>query len=345
MTSENPCALCRSAHTTRFTKTDAKNKQPLPMMVCQACSLVQRVHIPSESELDAYYSHHYRQDYKRTYSPQARHVFRAGRTALDRLAFLNRFAENLTGRHLTDIGAGGGEFVYMASRTGFDARGIEPNEGYSSFSRSAYGVRVDTATLDSLEANCASIITLFHVLEHLPKPEKAIEQIYHALQPDGLLFIEVPNILQKDASPHNIYFAAHLFYFNIAVLKTLASPWFELLGHEDTGNLKAVFRRKKHPSFIQWPDAGAVDECLRRFRSKGWMQYLLAGGGALKPLRRIHRFLAEARVRNQPARTILDTLLAQHTRSGLAAPKGKMRQYLPWLAGTAVCALGVEVIC
>jgi 2-polyprenyl-3-methyl-5-hydroxy-6-metoxy-1,4-benzoquinol methylase len=349
MHSTNACALCHSTDTTPFDTTDAKNGKPLPMLLCHGCSLVQRAHIPSEAELHAYYSLHYRQDYKRTVAPRSKHVFRAGRAALDRLSFLEQSLEQSRAPHigprLTDIGAGGGEFVYLARRKGWDARGIEPNEGYADFARSAYGVTVETAHLDALESRSANIITLFHVLEHLPDPARAIAKIFHALEADGLLVIEVPNILQKDASPHNIYFAAHLFHFNIDTLKALTSPYFDLLHYDDSGNLKAVFQRKKQAEPAQWPSADTVADCLRRFHSKGWLQYLVAGRGALKPFKRIRRLIAEGRVQGQPARQILDTLLEQHTRRTTGTRPSRARQALHWLGGTTICALGVELFC
>lgn len=306
------CQLCQGHRSDAFSKNDAKAKGSLALMRCQDCGLVQQTEIPSAEALSAYYSHHYRQDYKKTWTPKPKHVRRAGRAAISRMRFLTRFLPHERGLLLTDIGAGGGEFVYVASQLGLAAQGIEPNVGYSTFARQEYGVTVNTADLSALKAQSTDVITLFHVLEHLPTPTQSIEMLYHALRHRGLLFIEVPNILQKDASPHNIYFRAHLYYFSIHTLAAAASPFFELLGFEDHGNIKAVFRKRPHPVATRLPSAAEVEDARRRFHHKGWLEYLFQGGGLLKPFSKLRQRLQEASVSKLRPREILDNLIATH---------------------------------
>ena len=86
------------------------------------------------------------------------------------------------------------------------------------------------------------VVTLFHVLEHLRCPRSAFARLYQLLNPEGRLFIEVPWIETNDASPHNMYFRAHLFYFGIDSLVSCASPWFDVERIDTAGNLKVLFR-------------------------------------------------------------------------------------------------------
>ena len=95
--------------------------------------------------------------------------------------------------------------MYIATRLGYTATGINPDRGYSELAGKAYGVTIKTADIDVLESELADIGTLFHVLEHLSRPDRAIERIARC----GKM------VLQKDASPHNIYFRAHLCYFSV----------------------------------------------------------------------------------------------------------------------------------
>ncbi len=135
------CQLCQSKKLVHSKKIDAKTQAPLDISSCPNCSLVAQKNIPSDEELKIYYSHNYRQDYKSTYSPKPKHVQRAGQAALNRINFLEQHL-SLKQQTLIDIGAGGGEFVYMAQQCGLRSSGIEPNLGYSNFSKEQYGVKL-----------------------------------------------------------------------------------------------------------------------------------------------------------------------------------------------------------
>lgn len=80
-------------------------------------------------------------------------------------------------RHL-DIGAGGGEFTFLANMMGYDSAGIDPASGYIEHTRENYGTDLRAIDLDQIEPDRKyQLITLFHVLEHLPDPQGAIKSI------------------------------------------------------------------------------------------------------------------------------------------------------------------------
>ena len=307
MSSDFQCYLCTGQQGRQVGRTDAKTREPLRVMQCRQCGLVQQYPLPASRELHVYYSHHYRLDYKRVHEPRPKHVHRAGLAALERVAFLDR-AGIRSGR-LTDVGAGGGEFVFVASQRGFTASGVEPNVGYSAFARQAYGVEVATAEVGSLEPGSADVVTLFHVLEHIADPRAALDAIWQALAPGGHLFVEVPNILAADASPHNIYFKAHLFYFAAATLTSVSDALFEPVAVEDTGNLLMLLRRRDAPVTPRLPDTDAAARALRRLDEKGWVEYLIRGQGWRKPIARWRRHRIEARFEQVAPRQILTSLV------------------------------------
>ncbi len=306
------CKLC-DAHQAKISEhKDAKSGEILSIAFCQSCGLVQQTEIASDEALKIYYSHHYRTDYKNTYKPKLRYVFRAGNAALKRLEFLQRVISKPEAKSLIDIGAGGGEFVYLAQKSGFLARGIEPNQGYSEYARDEYGARVDTLMLDTLENASADVVTLFHVFEHMAKPLETMRKISDILTKDGYLFIEVPNILQADASPHNIFFKAHLFYYSRYTLEAAAAPFFETLLVEDGGNLKMLFRKKSValPAVVS-QNSEAVIQTQLRLHHKGWIEYLFKAGGALKLFRRIVQSRQESTLADPSAKALLDRLFLQ----------------------------------
>lgn len=304
------CRLCSSDNTLAFDVMDHKQKSKFSLSVCKQCGLVQQTHIPSEKELDLYYSHNYRIDYKNTYTPKLKHIRRAGLVALNRIAFLMDSPINIKDYcKLIDIGAGGGEFVYLSKKNGFDAIGIEPNQGYSEFAKREYDVEIMTSMLEDLTKSSADIVTLFHVFEHMANPLLAMKKIADILKEDGLFFIEVPNILQDDASPHNKFFKAHLYYYSKHTLIACSSRYFDVVKVDDKGNLRILFKKKKQATeTLNLPNNEQIDLIIKSIIANGWINYLFNGKGLLKPLVKINNFVIENQIGNINPKTLLDSL-------------------------------------
>lgn len=301
------CRLCNSSFIQSWTARDAKSGESLSMALCGGCGLVQQSELPTDEALKIYYSHNYREDYKSTHQPKAKYVYRAGQAARDRLAFIQRAGVTSQGKRLLDIGAGGGEFCYMAGKAGFQAAGIEPHVGYSDYAREQYDVDVRTCGIDELEHSEIDVVTMFHVFEHLAHPTDVVRKIWSVLSDQGHLVIEVPNIHQSDASPHNIYFKAHLFYYSRFSLMAAVSKYFELVALEDNNNLFMAFRKRDQPlPAMVLPSAAQITQTQTRLNQKGWTEYLVDGGGWKKVFRRAAKAVEEVRLGRMPARNILD---------------------------------------
>lgn len=306
------CRLCNSSFIQSWTAQDAKSGERLSMALCGGCGLVQQSELPTDEALKIYYSHNYREDYKSTHQPKAKYVYRAGQAARDRLAFIRRAGVTAQGNRLLDIGAGGGEFCYLAGRAGFDAAGIEPHMGYSDYAREQYDVAVRTCDIDGLEHSEIDVVTMFHVFEHLAHPTDVVRKVWSVLSEQGHLVIEVPNIHQSDASPHNIYFKAHLFYYSRFSLMAAVSQYFELVALEDNNNLFMAFRKRNQPlPAMVLPSPAQITQTQTRLTQKGWTEYLVEGGGWKKVFRRASKAVEEVRLGKIPARDILDRVWTQ----------------------------------
>jgi 2-polyprenyl-3-methyl-5-hydroxy-6-metoxy-1,4-benzoquinol methylase len=339
------CQLCNSTNLHTHSQNDAKSKSPLAISFCSNCSLVQQTEIPSDEELKIYYSHNYRQDYKSTYSPKPKYVRRAGMTALDRIKFLESHVQ-LSNQVLLDIGAGGGEFVYMAQKRGLQSKGIEPNLGYSTFSTEQYGVEVKTAMLSDVQDSSADIVTLFHVFEHMAKPLEVMKKLHSSIKEGGYLFIEVPNILQADASPHNIYFKAHLFYYSKFTLACAASQYFDVVKVEDQGNLKILFKKKVQPSDnISSVQSDQIEYSQNRIKQKGWFEYLMNGKGIVKPLLRIDRVVTELFIKKSSPKEILDSLYSSREDFSRPLSKYKLKRTAAWSSAGGLGFIAIEAFC
>ncbi len=244
------CNLC-NATDVRVVALRDRDRRPLRTVMCTGCGLVRCDPMPDPDMLDQYYRERYRIDYKRQHVPSRRHILRAGRVALDRLARLPPLpVPSRGGGRALDIGAGGGEFAYLLGRTsGLAVTGIEPNEGYAAHARRVLGLDLVVSPLHEATPAGGSfdLITMFHVLEHLRDPGAALVRVAAWLAPGGLAVVEVPNIEATCQAPGHLFHPAHLYNFNAAALERLGQKagldpvgcWFSA----DRGNLSVTLRR------------------------------------------------------------------------------------------------------
>lgn len=109
-----------------------------------------------------------------------------------------------------DIGCGRGEWLELATAAGFEARGVDIDDGMLSACRER-GLAVHTAdglqTLRALGDASLAMVSAFHVVEHIPFDDvrALIAEALRVLQPGGLLILETPN-------PENLVVGASSFY-------------------------------------------------------------------------------------------------------------------------------------
>lgn len=130
-----------------------------------------------------------------------------------------------TNKTLLDIGAGTGDFLLVAKNNGWSVNGIEPNA-----KASAKAKEKGVTTISNIESLPLTkryhVITLWHVLEHLPDLESQIKKMVSLLEDDGALIIAVPNFKSYDAEHYKNFWAAydvprHLWHFSRSSIKML----------------------------------------------------------------------------------------------------------------------------
>lgn len=125
---------------------------------------------------------------------------------------------------LLDIGAGTGDFLVMAKSQGFVVDGVEPSE-IARINADKKGIQLHE-DLDALGGQRFNVITLWHVLEHLPSLEKQIAQMVSLLEENGTLIVAVPNYKSFDAKHYKSFWAGfdvprHLWHFSRKSINTL----------------------------------------------------------------------------------------------------------------------------
>jgi 2-polyprenyl-3-methyl-5-hydroxy-6-metoxy-1,4-benzoquinol methylase len=125
---------------------------------------------------------------------------------------------------LLDIGAGTGDFLLVAKNNGWETFGTEPSEKARAIAIKK-GVSIIDATA-SLEDHSLDIITMWHVLEHVPDLENQIKELKRLLKPNGTLLVAVPNFKSFDANYYGKFWAAfdvpiHFWHFSKTAIKLL----------------------------------------------------------------------------------------------------------------------------
>jgi 2-polyprenyl-3-methyl-5-hydroxy-6-metoxy-1,4-benzoquinol methylase len=179
--------------------------------------------LPEYYESEDYISH---TDSKRNLFEKAYHLVR--KLSLKKKLNLIDFYSNES-KNLLDVGCGTGDFLQTAQLNNWTVSGIEPNQEARRIANKKTNNSVfDTGQL--LEFNDASfdVITLWHVLEHLPDLENQMTVFKKLLKPSGTLIIAVPNYKSFDAKHYKQFWAAydvprHLWHFNQHSISKLVS--------------------------------------------------------------------------------------------------------------------------
>jgi len=111
---------------------------------------------------------------------------------------------------ILDVGCGRGEWLELLKDNNYKAKGIDLNAIMVSLSQ---GFGLDTKKIDViehlklLEDESLSMITGFHIIEHLPFNilMDMYKECYRVLQKGGMIIFETPN-------PENLLVSAHYFY-------------------------------------------------------------------------------------------------------------------------------------
>lgn len=95
---------------------------------------------------------------------------------------------------LLDIGSGSGQFVYEMKLLGVDSLGVEPGD-FDINDATKKGVKIIKGDLiaSKIPKNSFDIITMNHVLEHVPNPIETLKELNGILKKGGTFIVGVPN--------------------------------------------------------------------------------------------------------------------------------------------------------
>lgn len=95
-----------------------------------------------------------------------------------------------------DFGAGHGFWIdFLKKEKRIHASGVEIEEGASSFAASCGHEVIHSDFMELSLPQKYNVITVCDVLEHLENPLKALKKCHESLNDQGLLYIQVPNVV------------------------------------------------------------------------------------------------------------------------------------------------------
>jgi len=166
--------------------------------------------LPSYYESEDYISH---TDGKRSLFEKVYHFIKSI-AIKNKVKLINAKSEK---GKLLDIGAGTGDFLVAAKNDGWQTLGIEPNVKAKTIAINKGVYFADN--LSDLESYSFDVITLWHVLEHVPNLEEYLKELKRLLKPSGKIIIAVPNFKSFDANFYGRHWAAydvprHIWHFS-----------------------------------------------------------------------------------------------------------------------------------
>jgi 2-polyprenyl-3-methyl-5-hydroxy-6-metoxy-1,4-benzoquinol methylase len=127
--------------------------------------------------------------------------------------------------NILDIGAGVGVFAEYLLKKKKDVTAVEPNEMARNACRNK-GISSYKSITDLPHKKKYTVITMWHVLEHLPSPASTLDMLHALMHTNGLLVVAVPNFNSHDAKHYASDWAAldvprHLWHFTEKGLRGL----------------------------------------------------------------------------------------------------------------------------
>ncbi len=226
----NACPLCGNSQFKNYmvVKDHAVSGESFALSKCLNCRLVFTNPRPDDQNLHRYYQHpEYISHVNRPQNLQ-QWIYQTVRyfTLRQKINWINQL--NPKKSHLLDFGCGTGAFLKVAQRSGWNCQGVEPDEkALQSAINQNLTVKADLADLSQKQYG---VITLWHVLEHLPDLTQTVKQLLSTLPKSGQLWVAVPNRDSFDCRYYQEYWAGydiprHLYHFNQENTRFLASKF------------------------------------------------------------------------------------------------------------------------
>ncbi len=229
-------------------------------VVCNLCGFVYQNPKLDEQEIENLYT-------KETYDKKDTRITEAyqqkkeeyAKQSFDWIAKHRQVSTQTNESKILDIGCNTGALLSLFKQQGWQCYGVEPSQNMSTIAKERYGLTQVSTHLfkEGLFAPASfSFVSLLHTLEHLENPAIMLKEIAQVLNPDGTVYIEVPDIYQPKSCFYTSYFAApHLYVFSPHSLeRLLAQHGFQTIARGAVPRGICVLAKKAEPRDLPLTD-------------------------------------------------------------------------------------------
>jgi 2-polyprenyl-3-methyl-5-hydroxy-6-metoxy-1,4-benzoquinol methylase len=222
------CPVCGNSHFSPFLvcKDYLVSQQEFAIQQCETCGFRLTNPRPNDDSIGAYYksedyvSHN---DESKGLINTAYHIVR-NYTLRSKVKLINKL--NGGEGRILDVGCGTGAFLESCKTAGWEVVGMEPDLDARTIAQKKLQAEIKPNLSALSRAKPFDIISLWHVLEHIPDLNEVIPQLHKLLADKGTLLIAVPNSDSYDATNFKQYWAAydvprHLHHFTPSTIRPL----------------------------------------------------------------------------------------------------------------------------
>lgn len=208
---EVACLLCGArVYRVRYWGHDRLHQVPgkFQLVECRSCGFWYLSPRPDKDEIGRYYPAEYLPFRPSLHEEKSLLRRQERRYGLHRRCKVVR--QHVPEGHLLDIGCGTGDFLaVMATYPGWTVEGLEPHAAAAQRAREQYGLTITQGDLDDkvFPNETFDAVTLWDVLEHVPRPLDTLRTIRRVLRPGGHVIIGLPNRDSIDARLFGQYWA------------------------------------------------------------------------------------------------------------------------------------------
>ncbi len=273
-----PCDFCGGTSSTPFWQI-SRHQVPLQSVLCNECCLCRTNPRLTRDSNELFYLRLYHLFHKRTgnVKEDSEYLEKAVRMAPRRVAYLKRFLDPSRPLRVLEVGVGAGQFLVAGrAETAWDLSGIDAGDEQVSLARE-HGFDVRKGFIESADLSAASYsaIVLFHVFEHLLSPAAFIQRANQLLSPDGLIYLEVPNLLSPGGSYSDFFQLPHQYTFTTASLRnylTALGGFQVIFSTQRSGTISMIGKKVRNfEDLLTKPcdfERGDVNDILQQIRTR-----------------------------------------------------------------------------
>ena len=191
------------------------------VVVCHGCGFAYADHIPDQAAFDAYYRDMSKYEFQ---GPGGKEEF-----DVPRFRAITEILGSIAPRDasILEIGCATGGQLGALKESGYEKLvGLDPSPLCVETTKRLYGVDAVCGSLAELVGSQRrfDVILMSNVLEHIPDVRPALAGLRQLLRDDGILFVEVPNVIEFsrwDDAPFQQFSTEHINFFSPRTLANL----------------------------------------------------------------------------------------------------------------------------